>query len=353
MDKRFSWIFLAVSAAFFVFIVGLTGYRIEDSRRGNTALAGEQLRTLAGTAVSLRETAGGYAGPEFALGMREAYDAQPRLLLLSIHSAEEGILYLVARNKAYLKEPSPVVPEWRGTPSYQVSRGYEVLLSSSLGEGVSEPRLDALFLIMGREDLYGVLRDDLYLFLAFLLVSGVFILIVMSIAQEPSPSRPAREPAGSAQPVSRVRTELERAASSDQDLALVRVLLDDPPPASGARAVADSIAKALRESFPFHDLISETGEGSFTVLMPDTDIDSAVRSLDAFREKVSRSPIEGRIRTISVGVSSRGGRLIEEETLVEEAVVAAAKAAREGGDQVVGFRADPVKFRESLSGLRL
>ena len=41
MNKAFSWIFLLVSGAFFLFIVGLTGYRTEDARRHNTAAARE------------------------------------------------------------------------------------------------------------------------------------------------------------------------------------------------------------------------------------------------------------------------------------------------------------------------
>ncbi len=50
MNKHFSWIFLAVSGAFFVFIVGLTGYRIEDARRQNAVQARERLPQLAATA---------------------------------------------------------------------------------------------------------------------------------------------------------------------------------------------------------------------------------------------------------------------------------------------------------------
>jgi hypothetical protein len=60
--------------------------------------------------------------------------------------------------------------------------------------------------------------------------------------------------------------------------------------------------------------------------------------------------VEGRGRTVSVGVSSRGGRLIEALTLLEEAETALAKASREGGNQVIGFRADPARFRATLTG---
>jgi hypothetical protein len=51
MDKRFSWIFLLVSGAFFVFIVGLTGYRIEDARKRNAVAAHERIAALAARRV--------------------------------------------------------------------------------------------------------------------------------------------------------------------------------------------------------------------------------------------------------------------------------------------------------------
>jgi GGDEF domain-containing protein len=113
-----------------------------------------------------------------------------------------------------------------------------------------------------------------------------------------------------------------------------------------------AVARLLRETFPLHDLIFEAGDDSYTLLLPDNEVDSAVRVLDEFRGKVAGTVIEGRNRTVSIGVSSRGGRLIEDITLLEEAVVSAAKATREGGNQVIGFRADPAKYRDSLSGAR-
>jgi GGDEF domain-containing protein len=145
---------------------------------------------------------------------------------------------------------------------------------------------------------------------------------------------------------------LERAAVADQDVALARVQIDEPFVDSRLTMVYAAIAKLLRESFPLHDLIFEAGDDSFTLLLPDNEVDAAVRVLDEFRGKVAGTPIEGRMRTVSIGVSSRGGRLIEDTTLLEEAIVSAAKAVREGGNQVIGFRADPSRYRESLSSAR-
>jgi GGDEF domain-containing protein len=397
MGRRFSWVFLMVSLAFFLFIVGLTGYRIEDARKHNAALARERMSDLGAKALSLRDITGGFDAPQFKKDMRDVYDAEPRLLLLSLRSPEDGILYLVARNRSYMREPREITPGWHGTPVYQVSSGYEMLLSRAIGDAQVTVTMDALFVILGREDLYPVVRDDLYLFLAFLLVCGVVILIVMSIQEDPVELRarpsvtgvsPFSSPPQSAVPNAapeerivavppepqldtgraltsprtglawadylepRLRAELERAAGADQDVALARIRIDEPFADARLPIVSAAIARMLKESFPLHDLIFETGNDSYTLLLPDIEVDAAVRLLDEFRVKVAAAPVEGRPRTVSIGVSSRGGRLIDDMTLLEEADVSSEKAAREGGNQVIGFRADPSRYRDALSSAR-
>ncbi len=379
MDKRFSWIFLAASAAFFLFIVGLTGYRIEAARRANTVSVDERIGELAMRASELRNAAGSFEAPSFKEGMRSAFDRESRLLLLSIRSEADGMLYLVARNRSYLREPAELDPDWRGIPSYQSSRGYEVLVSrpveaSPFDSGFANASIDALFVIMGREDLYPVLRDDLYLFLAFLLVCGVFILIVTGLQHDEADGRQGPSAADSRaggwaertllSPSSglvwaehlkpRLRAEIDRAASSDQDISFASLSIDGRS-AEGARsaglaAARASIAKLLRETFASHDLLFEIGEDSFAVILPDTDIDQAVKSLEAMRRKAAGTTVEGKARTLSIGVSSRAGRLVEEKTLLQEGAIAREKASREGGNRVVGFRADPARYRRALSG---
>jgi hypothetical protein len=400
MDKRFSWIFLLASGAFFLFIVGFTGYRTEDTRRNNAAAARESAATLSARIHSLADTTGSVQSPPFKTAMRALFEADSRLLLLSVHTPQDGILYFVSRSSSALKEPSAISPQWRGTPSYRVNRGSEILVTSGLESTAPGMSMDALFIVMGKEDLYPIVRDDLYFFLAFLLVCGVAILIVMSIETDTGPGsaasrgqapghsappsyrpvdlseptappfEPSSEPStahgspGAARGLTsprtglvwaeylepRLRAELERAASADSDISLAQVRLDEPFADSRLPMAYGEIAGMLKSSFPLHDLIFEAGDDSFSLILPDVDVDAAVRQLDEVRAAIAARSVQGRTRTLSIGVSSRGGRLIEEKVLRDEAQVAVAKAAREGGNQVVGFRADAARFRESLTG---
>jgi GGDEF domain-containing protein len=360
MDKRFSWIFLAASAAFFVFIVGLTGYRIETVRRVNSLAASERIGGLVVQAAALRNAAGSFDAPLFRQEMRRLFDAEARLLLLAIHSPSDGVLYLVARNRSYVRETPRRQADPPAEPSYQYSRGYEALVRSPLPEGPSgaeavDATVDGLFVIMGREDLYPILRDDLYLFLAFLLVCGVFILIVTGIQQDDTDTRnrpvapPAGDPSWAGHLEQRLQAEIDRAAAGDQDISFAALHLDVRPAGAGGPAARAAVSTLLQESFS-RDLIFDTGGDSFAVVIPDADVDQAVRSLEAVRKRAVQSPIVGRTCTVSAGASSRAGRLVEEKTLREEALIALEKATREGGNRVVGFRADPARFRRTLTG---
>jgi hypothetical protein len=149
----------------------------------------------------------------------------------------------------------------------------------------------------------------------------------------------------------RLKAEIERAAAADLDLAFARIVLDVPPDAPGRESASAAVARQLRSSFPVADLLFESGPGSFSVVLPDQDLDQAVRTLEGLRSRVASSASPGRRCSVSVGVSARGGRLIEENTLLVEAELASGRAAREGGNRVVGFRADPAKFRAALGGV--
>lgn len=366
MDKqRHSWVFLAASAAFFLFIVGLTGYRIETARRGNSAAALERLGAVAERAAELRTAAGSFEAPLFRREMRKLFDGEARLLLLALRSPSRGALYLVTRNRAYVGGQELPASRPPALPSYRYARGYEKLVTVPFPGGLDvgealDAEVDGLFIIMGREDLYPILRDDLYLFLVFLLVCGVFILIVTGIQHDeadpgagfPTAAMTGSSPAqgtGSAQLTQRLQAEIDRAAAAEQDIALGMLRVDHGAGSVGAEASREAVGLILQESYS-RDLLFATADGAVAVVLPDTDIDQAVRSLETVRKRAAETSLTAGPCRISIGASSRAGRLVEERTLRDEAATALEKASREGGNRVVGFRADPAKFRRALAG---
>ncbi len=388
MGKTVPYVFLGLSIAFFLFLVGFTGYRIEKTRRANNDAATAVSEEMLASAKALRDVNGSFESQYFKSKMKDLFTSQPRLLVLTLYTVEDGIQYLIARNKSYVAEPTDVTREWRGKPEYRSSPGFETVITLSYPlmtpMGEKTVIMDSLIVVFGREDLYPILRDDLYLLLSFLIVCGIFILIAANVQEEgkdvraaassegapalsPRPAAPAPAAASSGVPApaptetpapadnglepgahfaQRLKFEIDRAAAADEDVSVACMEIDGRDSAEPSDAVLKESSTALLEACPLHDLVFKTGGGSYSVIIPDADIDRAVKSLEEVRARVFRS----RTGTISVGVGSRAGRLIDGTTLWREAGVSLEKAKREGGNRVVGFRASSVKFRQVLSG---
>lgn len=137
----------------------------------------------------------------------------------------------------------------------------------------------------------------------------------------------------------RVNLELEKAASNDEDL-ILGVLQSEKVTDDNYKSFAD----LLKEEFNYPDMIYEYKDNGFALIVPNTDLDDALRIFESFtgteRDEYGK---------INVGLSSRNGRLITGGRIFMEAENALQKAVEDGEKNIVGFRSDPDKFREFLS----
>ncbi len=153
----------------------------------------------------------------------------------------------------------------------------------------------------------------------------------------------------------RLRFELERAASFDQDLSLALIIPDSlsrqPPalPAASVEPVYRRLAQAVAERYPLRDLVFELKGYMIGLIVPDRSLDQSIVDLESFRKSAQERRWEGEAVTVSIGLSSRNGRLISPDILLREARASLARAVREGGNQLIAFRADPDKFRKVVS----
>ncbi|MFP4180589.1 MAG: hypothetical protein ACLFSA_11100 [Spirochaetaceae bacterium] len=142
----------------------------------------------------------------------------------------------------------------------------------------------------------------------------------------------------------RLDSELKRAAASDQDLVLCFVHCFKCRE-SIAMGEIHSIASSF---FPFQDLLFKIDSNTFAVILPNTDLDQGIDLLTKFQhylfERVNYSPIDS-----AVGLSSRNGRLIDNERIITETRVALKKAVHDPETKIFGFRPDPGKYRSYLA----
>jgi hypothetical protein len=84
------------------------------------------------------------------------------------------------------------------------------------------------------------------------------------------------------------------------------------------------------------------------VILPDTDIVKGVENLESFQSRLSGGKqLESRI-SLSVGLSSRNGRLMNGATLLAEAAKALSRAQADPENAIVAFKADAQKYRELI-----
>lgn len=131
--------------------------------------------------------------------------------------------------------------------------------------------------------------------------------------------------------IERLDSELERAASFNQDLAIIFY---------NTGGIDD---EKIRNAYDFKDLIFTLENNMFAVIEINQDLDQAmVNAENIVRDSIIRS---GNTR-IRVGITSRNGRLISAERIYNEAITALNKSDKE--QNIVAFRTDPQKYREYI-----
>jgi hypothetical protein len=138
----------------------------------------------------------------------------------------------------------------------------------------------------------------------------------------------------------RLEAELSRSASLELDCSLLLIRL---PGMVAEGTQYRNLAGAIVEFFTFKDIAFERGEEEFAVILPGKSIEQA---LSAAREFLKLAPEGSR-----VGISSRTGRRVNSATILEEASSALEKAGTGPESPIVGFKADPERYRNFKAGI--
>ncbi len=145
----------------------------------------------------------------------------------------------------------------------------------------------------------------------------------------------------------RLDSELARAASSEQDLALIIVRIQD---LSRKTPHISRIASVLFETFKFRDLIFEYGSDGFACIVQEIDLDMAMKIAEKLYGELQTTLQESFINNkIGIGISTRTLRIIPGSRILQESSQACDKSFEEEGLPIVAFRVSPDKYRKFLS----
>ena len=186
MKKAYTFFFF-FSFLFFIFLLSFVALRIKATHNANETLINTRFAEMKNTLVSIYLAAGGFESDFFKKRAREVFMSDDKLLLLTIYSNQREISYLIAKNPSYLKNPSAeglsagpsAGADWEGSLTYNT-----IPLSEKIYTGIFYTQdelkfnIDGVFLILGKKDIYPIIKDSIYVFIV-----GLFVLTLDGIGR--------------------------------------------------------------------------------------------------------------------------------------------------------------------------
>ncbi|HUV07742.1 MAG TPA: hypothetical protein VMX75_08415, partial [Spirochaetia bacterium] len=312
-----------------------------------------------------------FDSPPYREKMRSRLAEEKRVLLLAVYSSKNGLQYLFSRNQRYTASPESMEENWQQKPVYlnlPLGSRLFTLPFADTSEGILS--IDGLCVVLGTEDFFPIIKETFIILFIFFVATCIVILLVPSSPtgsehvteyQGPKESEPVKKTDSrnlfspetglgwSDHLPQRLKFEIDRAASLDQDLVLALISVDQYGTLKNREAVYSKIAKMILDEFPFQDLAFEYRKAAYALIIPDADLDQGSRSLDQFRKRAVASPILDQRVSISIGLSSRNGRLVNGATLISESSEALKKALVGGENSLLAFRANPDQYRDYVA----
>ncbi len=369
MSNKLTYFYIIFSFIFLLFLTGLYIYSSTEIKKENTVTAEKVYNKLKTSVVSSFLAKGSFNSLHVQNSINEMLKNNRTLKAVVIYSETAGIEYLYAVNTSYILSDLRSVASWKGKPEYSLRYPFEILLSGPLliptEKGIS---IDCIFEVYGKQDIFPLLQLIFILLVVFLLLTGIIIgitstskkhnLQIKSNSSISGTSQPFKDDRLSASSLFSPRSglgwesflkekltyELNRAASSEQELILSLLRCRNLPAGEDYK----SIANLILANFALKDLVFEYGRKGYCIILPDIDIDQGIRKLKALTKRIENldnniSPI------VSIGLSSRNGRLLTGERLIKEAESSLSRAESDKTSTIITFKADLDKYRGVIS----
>ena len=345
-------LFGVAAAGFLVFLVCLLAVRVYVAREAGGRVAASHFELLHRELADVYVANGSVQSPLFREKV-STLDGEAGLAALLLRGPE-GVRYAFDNTWEIIQLADGKLDRLR-IPSLHTE------FSSSFP---AEPAtiLTVVYRLVSRDRAFRIVRDALFLVIAFLLACAIALLLIVTLTPRtasedntPWPNGPLGEDAEieasalespahamALEPQEalreRMRGELERATAFRTDLSLVLGVL------LAAEATTDDssarLAGLVRELAVLPELAFAYGEAGFGLILPETDLDTAIALMERWR----RTTLQAGLR-VAIGIGDRAGRDLDGERLLLEVEHALGRAMANGGNNLVAFRADPARYR--------
>lgn len=408
MRMRSFSIYVFLSIIVIIVILLSSFIRYYNKKNNVEKTARESFESVKNTLSSAYLAAGSFEAPFFSEEVKQVFKETNNLRVIALYTEKSGIEYLYAIAPRFLVAVPDPKTDWAPGSSYKLRPLMDTLFTSTITLPNGESyKIDGVYTLISHTDLFRIIRDSFLLLILFLLFSLLFNFLFLRSKQAPPDAEDYRKDSKessnlhgptptlrstaegfskiSSSPITdssiadspletktsiagrntinkcenkdrpemkgglsyikqRLGFELERAASFDQDLTLVVLeCVED----CGTKEIYNNIGSTLAETISFQDLIFEYEKKGFAIIIPNMDLDTAIKDLELFQKKITEK--NHKPSNLRFGVSSRNGRLIRSDLLLKESLLALRKAKNEKGPHIVGFRSDPEKYRDFIA----
>ena len=221
---------------------------------------------------------------------------------------------------------------------------YKVIYNHKLTLSNNSYKIEAVFEVLTHKDLFNLLLK----LSIFLFIFLFFIIIFFILNYTNKTDKKLYQEGTEKQPDKKITDELKKSASFDQDIVLTLVGCHD----NNIKDNESVFYELLKKQFPFHDLIFKYDDNRVGILLPNMDLEKGIQEIEKFDQTFVSKSFSSLKFPIMFGLSSRNGRLISGSIILKEAKAALNKAMSDKDFPIIGFRPNPVRYREYLSRLK-
>jgi len=138
----------------------------------------------------------------------------------------------------------------------------------------------------------------------------------------------------------RLDSELHRCSSTENDLTLMIIEFTEINETMFRHAAEEAV-----NFFSSRDMLFEYGKKGIYVILPGVDLNTAISKSEKFHQRIMGKPAGNNKSILSIGLSSRSGRLLNAKRLIFETTEALNKAKLDPESSIIAFKSDPEKYR--------
>ena len=365
MKKTIS-IFAIISIAFYISVFLFFGIRYKLSYTHNLNQIRSHFKELRILISSIYSATNSFNSNYFKKRIHQTMKKDRYLKLVMISNNQGQIEYLYTKdksliNKIIFSEPEININKTKPSTLFRLRFPTDTCLKTPLLPiNNTTYQLYTIYRIISYPELYKLIKDMFYTFVAFFIVVFIFSLYSLTATDKTVRSSGTSYQMSSSQkatsmysPISgiiwreyldvRLEEELRNADIKNSNLSLAIITIDDFDKLEHREEVYLALVKMILNRFPNKNLIFEWEKG-VAVILPDTEIEEAIKKMEKLRENIIDKYYETHRFSVSIGISAKNNRDISSTRLIKETSLSLKKAINEGKNQVIAFNADPQKY---------